>query len=67
MTKQEHFPKISLNIFFFFERSGEFFRDSKRRLALVGPTGPTVGFLLLQHFSHFLLSISHGCFISVFV
>ena len=28
---------------------------------------PSVGFLLLQHFSYFLLSSPHRCFISVFV
>ena len=36
-------------------------------LALAGPTGLTAGFLLLQHFSYFLLSSPHRCFISVFV
>ena len=36
-------------------------------LALVEPTGPTVGFLLLQHFSYFLPSSPHRCFISGFV
>ena len=36
-------------------------------LALVEPIGPTVGFLLLQQFSYFLLSNPHCCSNSVFV
>ena len=36
-------------------------------LTLVGPTGPTVGFRLLQHFSYFLLSSPHRFSIYLFV
>ena len=34
-------------------------------LSLVGPTSLIVGFLLLQHFSCFVLSTNHHCFIYV--